>query len=187
MRSLHHRVGRELRQNSGAYRTIHSNLHAHILYSEILRRSSSIASIKAHITRRDTNTSLADTRTVPDANPATSPAINPLGDAIPIPMDLDELEIPPTEPNMWEHVFQNRQNIPQDPTPSRSYSGGTSRTRTAEFDDPDRMADDNSSLETISVVYFGLDPSTQGLDAQTLLRAEQVVAHAVNGEFVALH
>jgi hypothetical protein len=101
-------------------------------------------------------------------------------------MELDELDIPPTEPNMWEAIFQHRQNVPHDRAPSRSYSGGTSRTRTAGSNDPDGMDTDNSSLETISVAYFGLDPSTQGLDAQTLLCAEQLVNRAVNGEFVLL-
>jgi hypothetical protein len=115
--------------------------------------------------------------------PTSPPAFD---DPFPMP-EFEEPGIPPTEPNIWNDVLQHRQNLLHDPAPSRSYSGVTSRTRTAEFDEPEEVDDSNISQVTVSDRYFGIDEATQGLDQQTLLRAEELVDLAVNGEFTVFH
>lgn len=93
-----------------------------------------------------------------------------------------DLELPPTEPNVWDEVMRFRQHAVLQPTQSnscRTASGTAEGTTTIGSEDLESL----DSFETLSDRYFGVDPSKHGLTPDVLLREEFLVDLACNSTY----
>lgn len=153
--------------------------------SELLRRISSAASIRSYKARRGSSNLQADASMVEANNTGSPQAATYFDDQQPDAMELDDLDVPPTQPNIWDTILENRQNARNNLARSHSTSDHSSDTSSSN-PSQDHLGDldgtDSDSMETISDHYFGVDASARGLDAQTLLQAEELIDLAVDGK-----
>ncbi|KAG8737031.1 hypothetical protein FRC12_017303 [Ceratobasidium sp. 428] len=163
----------------------------------LFRRISSSASIRTYLLRQKNSKPAKDS----SANAPTSPALppctldntpddtppdQPMAEALPNfcddAMELDDLDLPPTEPNFWDSLLDTRANTIREHSPDTSRSSSDSEPGATSSSISE--AGSEFSIETLSDRYFGLHLSalTRGLDSDTLMRAEELVDAALNGK-----